>query len=208
MVRLLAVSGSPSPNSRTAWLTELICERLRAPETRVDHIRVIDLDLAPLARGDGTNASVAAFAEAIAEAHGLIVATPIYKAAYSGLIKMGLDGLPQYALAGKVVLPVATGGSPAHVLALDYALRPVLQSMGARHVAQSLFVSEQDVVAGPPPTLTANADAMLAATLANYRHSLTDNDDARWLGHPRPPMLALLGGDGMAPAPATSEGRP
>jgi len=29
-------------------------------------------------------------------------------------------------LRGKVVLPVATGGTPAHVLVVDYALRPVL----------------------------------------------------------------------------------
>ncbi|GAA2254092.1 hypothetical protein GCM10010430_42290 [Kitasatospora cystarginea] len=52
--------------------------------------------------------------------------------AYSGLLKTLLDVLPQYALAGKTVLPLATGGSTAHVLAVDYALRPVLASMGGR----------------------------------------------------------------------------
>ncbi|WP_372430482.1 NAD(P)H-dependent oxidoreductase [Janibacter melonis] len=45
------------------------------------------------------------------------------------MLKTFLDLLPQDALRGKVVLPVATGGSPAHVLSVDYALRPVLASL-------------------------------------------------------------------------------
>ena len=56
----------------------------------------------------------------------VIVATPIYKAAYSGLLKVFLDLLPAEALRGKTVLPLASGGSVAHLLALDYALKPVL----------------------------------------------------------------------------------
>src|SRR5918912_82296 len=47
------------------------------------------------------------------------------KAAYTGLLKAFLDLLPQYALGGKTVLPLVTGGTPAHVLTVDYALRPV-----------------------------------------------------------------------------------
>lgn len=42
------------------------------------------------------------------------------------MLKVFLDLLPQFALQGKLVLPMATGGSPNHMLALDYALRPVL----------------------------------------------------------------------------------
>jgi FMN reductase len=68
----------------------------------------------------------------------VVVATPVYKAAYSGLLKVFLDVLPQTALKGKLVLPLATGGSPHHMLALDYALRPVLQSLGAPHTAGHL----------------------------------------------------------------------
>ncbi|GAB2803269.1 hypothetical protein GCM10027073_39690 [Streptomyces chlorus] len=66
-------------------------------------------------------------------ADAVVIGTPVHKAAYSGLLKSLLDLLPQYALAGKSVLPLATGGSTAHVLAIDYALRPVLSSMGAAH---------------------------------------------------------------------------
>ena len=69
----------------------------------------------------------------------------MYKAAYSGLLKALLDLLPQYALEGKTVLPLATGGSIAHVLAIDYALRPVLSAMGAAHVVQGWFVLDRHI---------------------------------------------------------------
>jgi FMN reductase len=75
------------------------------------------------------------------------VATPIYKAAYTGLLKALLDLLPQYAFADKSVLPLATGGTTAHVLAIDYALRPVLTSLGAAHVAQGYFVLDRFLTA-------------------------------------------------------------
>lgn len=66
----------------------------------------------------------------VAQAHVVLIATPIYKAAYSGVLKAFLDLLPQDALRGKTVLPLATGGSIAHLLALDYALKPVLSALG------------------------------------------------------------------------------
>ena len=50
-----------------------------------------------------------------------MVATPIYKASYSGLLKLFLDALSPDALRGKTVLPLATAGNSAHLLALDYA---------------------------------------------------------------------------------------
>lgn len=82
----------------------------------------------------------------MAQADGIVIGTPIYKAAYSGLLKLLLDLLPQDAFAGKTVLPIATGGSLAHVLAVDYALRPVLSSMGAVHVVPGWFVLDSDIV--------------------------------------------------------------
>jgi len=72
-----------------------------------------------------------------------VVATPIYKAAYSGLLKIFLDVLPQFGLREKVVFPLATGGTVAHVLALDYALRPVLSSLDPVHVVSGLFILDK-----------------------------------------------------------------
>ena len=99
----------------------------------VDRIHIRDLSPQALLLADfGHPTVVACGIDQVADASVLVVATPVYKAAYSGVLKVFLDLLPQTALKGKVVLPLATGGSPHHMLALDYALRPVLQSLGAK----------------------------------------------------------------------------
>jgi FMN reductase len=77
--------------------------------------------------------------DAVARADLIVVATPIYKAAYSGLLKAFLDLLPRDALRGKKVLPMSTGGSLSHLLALDYALKPVLSALGARDILDGVF---------------------------------------------------------------------
>jgi FMN reductase len=75
----------------------------------------------------------------------VVVATPVYKAAYSGILKAFLDLLPQFGLTNKLVLPLATGGSQSHMLALDYALRPVLSSLNPKHVLPSIYATEAQV---------------------------------------------------------------
>ena len=62
------------------------------------------------------------------------------------MLKAFLDLLPQDGLKGKLVLPLATGGSQSHMLALDYALRPVLSALGARHVLPSIYATDAQVV--------------------------------------------------------------
>ncbi|WP_455828190.1 NAD(P)H-dependent oxidoreductase, partial [Klebsiella pneumoniae] len=70
--------------------------------------------------------------ERLAGADGLIVATPVYKASFSGALKALLDLLPERALEGKIVLPLDTGGTIAHMLAVDYARKPVLNALKAQ----------------------------------------------------------------------------
>ncbi|MFD7666431.1 NADPH-dependent FMN reductase [Streptomyces sp. NPDC059788] len=149
MPTILAVSGSPSPVSFTHQVLTLTAERLRERGHQVDTLAVRGLPAAPLLAGDTTDPQLAAAAARLAGADAVVLATPVYKAGCSGLLKAFLDVLPQYALAGKVVLPLATGGSPAHVLALDYGLRPVLMSMRPAAVAESFFVHADRSRQGP-----------------------------------------------------------
>jgi FMN reductase len=65
------------------------------------------------------------------------------------VLKVFLDLLPQTALKNKTVLPIATGGSPHHMLALDYALRPVLQSLAARHILPGVYATDAQVTLLP-----------------------------------------------------------
>jgi FMN reductase len=83
--------------------------------------------------------------DAVAEADAIVIATPVYKASYTGILKAFLDLLPQDGLKDKLVLPLATGGSQSHLLALDYALRPVLQALDARQVFTSIYATSQQL---------------------------------------------------------------
>jgi FMN reductase len=96
---------------------------------------VLDLPAAALLRADVTHPSIRSAVAAVDLADALVVGTPVYKASFSGLLKTFLDVLPQKALVGKTVLPLASGGTIAHLLSIDYALRPVLLSLCPRHVA-------------------------------------------------------------------------
>ncbi|EST29384.1 hypothetical protein N566_22115 [Streptomycetaceae bacterium MP113-05] len=109
----------------------------------VRNVAVRDLPSGALLHADATDPLIQEVVESVDKAQGIIVATPVYKAAYSGLLKVLLDLLPQSALAGKPVLPLATGGSTAHVLSIDYALRPVLTALGADHVLRGYFVLDR-----------------------------------------------------------------
>jgi FMN reductase len=143
---LLVISGSPSATSRTARLGGLVTERLTRSGARAALLDLRTLPAEDLLQARTTAPALASAIELVASASGVVVATPIYKAAYSGLLKAFLDVLPQFGLRDKVVLPLATGGSVAHVLAIDYALRPVLSSMDPLHVVPGLFILDTHIV--------------------------------------------------------------
>ena len=172
MSSILVLAGSPSANSRTAALTEHLAARLRERGHQVRTVRVRDLPAEALLSADARNPEIAEVVAAIAAADGIVVASPVYKAAYSGVLKTLLDLLPQFALADKVVLPVVTGGSPAHVLALDYALRPVLSSLGAHHIVQGWFVLDRHIEASEV------GDVLLAPESAEPLYGVVDGFSA------------------------------
>ncbi|WP_020127270.1 NADPH-dependent FMN reductase [Streptomyces sp. 303MFCol5.2] len=160
MAAVLSVSGSPSPTSRTTRLLRHLDDRLRRQGHEVTPLEVRTLPPEALLGADFAHPAIVAAAELFARADGVVIGTPVYKAAYSGLLKSLLDLLPQYALTGKTVLPLATGGSTAHVLAIDYALRPVLSSMGAAHIVPGWFTLDRDIAADPGVPLLAPAAAV------------------------------------------------
>ena len=146
---VLLIAGSPTEHSRSATLLDGVEARLHAAvddrRLRVERLRIRDLSPQALLLADWGHASVVRAIEQVANARALVIATPVYKAAYSGVLKVFLDLLTQTALKGKAVLPIATGGSPHHMLALDYALRPVLQSLGARHILPGVYASDAQI---------------------------------------------------------------
>lgn len=185
--KIVAISASPSHSSKTALLVDHVLEQLGPYARQSHHLRIRDINPDALLSGNLQNPSLQQATDLLEHADAVIVATPVFKASYSGLLKAFLDVLPQFGLAGKCVLPLATGGSLAHVLSLDYALRPVLQSMGARHVIQGFFLAESDVLSSSPHfQINPSASDKLAEVLHHFRCVLSAPVADTLLGHPRP----------------------
>jgi FMN reductase len=172
MSYVVSISGSPAVQSRSTWLLSLAENALRSRGLTVRRIDARALPPAALMHADFAHPAIREALELIEHAQAVVIATPLYKASYSGLVKTLLDLLPQAGLAGKIVLPIATGGSLAHLLALDYALKPVLSSLGARHHLPNVFASDADlpateagytVLAETAQRVTASADALAHA---------------------------------------------
>src|SRR3954447_8338897 len=123
-MNIVSLSGSPSLKSRSAWLLQWAQARLADEAGAVHTIHLRELPAEPLLASQAGHPQLRAALDRVAAADLVLVSTPIYKAAYSGLLKVFLDLLPQDGLRGKTVLPLATGGSPGHLLALDYTLKP------------------------------------------------------------------------------------
>jgi FMN reductase len=155
---ILLIAGSPSERSRSAALLDSVGQRLAARGATVERLHIRDLSPQALLLGDSSHRGIAAAAAQVARAGAIVVATPVYKAAYSGVLKVFLDLLPQTALKNKTVLPLATGGSPHHMLALDYALRPVLQSLAARHILPGVYATDAQIVLTPEGAYQVGAD--------------------------------------------------
>ena len=138
-MHLVTLSGSPAAPSRSGWLLQRAAARVRRHAQSSHDVVLRDLPAEALVTADARHPALVAAIEQVLAADLLLVATPIYKAAYSGLLKIFLDLLPPDALRDTRVLPIATGGSPGHLLALDYALKPVLGALGARHIGDAVY---------------------------------------------------------------------
>jgi len=83
------------------------------------------------------------------------------------------------------VLPLATGGSLAHFLALDYALKPVLAALGARDILDGVYATDAQLVPHesggfvPDDGLVERLDRALQP-LASFVPRLTVAAEARW----------------------------
>lgn len=174
MASILILAGSPSARSRTGALAQHVGDELALDGHSVEILALRDLPAGALLAADAADPAIAAAVRQVLAADALVVATPIYKASYSGLLKVFLDLLPQSALQGKVVLPLATGGTVAHLLAIDYGLRPVLVSLGARHITTGRFVLDThiDHVSGGPVLVDDTARECIQRTAAGFRHAL------------------------------------
>jgi FMN reductase len=146
---VVTVVGNPRAGSRTAAaaasVAELLASELGTPY-RIDEL--IDLvTLAPaIFQGEHADADALASAvDLVSSASVIVLATPVYKGSYTGLLKSFLDVLRPAALAGSVVVPVTVSAAPSHKLLADQHLRPVLAELGASTPVPGVILEERDL---------------------------------------------------------------
>lgn len=142
---VVSLAGSPSQRSRSGVLLDTAGDWLQRHGVEVVRYAVRDFEPADLIHARFYSPLVQRFAEHVEQADGLLVATPVYKASFAGALKTLLDLLPERALANKAVLPLASGGSAAHMLALDYALKPVLAALKAQEILQGVYAVDRQI---------------------------------------------------------------
>lgn len=146
-LRVVVVNGSPHEKSKTMGLVDVVLETLRnlLPVTvhRIDVYRLGEGFTAAAERDDATPAILAEL-RAAETADLLVAATPVYRGSYTGLFKHFFDLVDQYALANKLVLLAATGGSDHHALVLEHELRPLFGFFQAMTVPVAIFASAGD----------------------------------------------------------------
>ncbi|ATE52614.1 MULTISPECIES: NAD(P)H-dependent oxidoreductase [Actinosynnema] len=148
MSSVLVVSGSPSPGSRTGAVVSLVEQALASCGCEVRSLHVRRLPVLSLITEDLRDPVISDAVGAVLRADGVVVASPVYRAAHSGLVKALVDLLPEKALRGRPVLPVANGGAQGNLVAMDYALKPLLAVKGADSVLAGEFVLDQHIRGG------------------------------------------------------------
>ena len=142
---VVTLGGSPSQRSRSGVLLEKTRQWLQDKGVEVVSYQIRDFPAEDLLHARFDSPKVIDLLQQVANADGLVIATPVYKASFSGALKTVLDLLPERALAHKIVLPMATGGSIAHMLAVDYALKPVLSALKAQELLHGIFAEDSQI---------------------------------------------------------------
>ena len=142
--QIVTVVGNPRPESRTHGLARGLALELAAgwPDATIREVDLATLGSKVL---DHADADASAAVEQVLGADVLVVASPTYKATYSGLLKAFLDRFGGGSLAGKTAVPVLLGGAPNHQLAVDLHFTPLLLELGATVPVRGLFVLESEV---------------------------------------------------------------
>jgi FMN reductase len=137
---VVVLCGNPRAGSRTLNVASAAAAALTTEEPLI-----LDLAALPAPFGPAAATDLAAPLAAVRAARLLIVASPTYKATYTGLLKAFFDLLPGPALAGVTAVPVMTAGGARHALAADVHLRPLLLELGANTPTPALVVLEEDL---------------------------------------------------------------
>lgn len=145
MTTVTIIAGGHKIDSRLTGILQFAVDYLGKKNVAVHIIQVHQLPSAALITADFMNKDIIAARQKVEQSNGVIVLSPVFQASYSGIIKTFLDLLPQKSLRNKAILPLMLGGSIAHLLVMDYALKPVLVNLGATNLLTGAYVTDNQI---------------------------------------------------------------
>ena len=145
MADVVLINGAPNLSSRLNGLLRYAVARLENEGIDYEIIHIHQLPAEDLLSAAFSSQAIKKANESVERAKGVIILTPVFKGSYSGILKTYLDLIPQKGFENKVVLPLVIGGTLSHLLAIDYALNPVLSVLGAKQFASSTYVLDQHI---------------------------------------------------------------
>jgi NAD(P)H-dependent FMN reductase len=145
---VVLIAGSPSATSRSR---SLLLRVARVLERRGWTPRLIELSTlsADGLLGRRPDPAIQNALDLVRRAGVVVVASPVYRETYSGLLKVFFDQFRPDDLKGRPAIAIATGAASAHATAVSGGLVPLLQSIGAR-VFASLYATDAEFVNGEP----------------------------------------------------------
>ena len=144
MSGVAAVVGNPRPGSRTRAAALQLRDAIAA-ERDTTETPLVDLAALGAELLDRDSTARAEALQTAASADVLVVASPTYKATYTGLLKLFFDAYGPAPLAGVTAVPLMVGAAPIHALAVDVHLTPLLLELGAAVPRRGLYVLESEL---------------------------------------------------------------
>lgn len=159
MASAAIVVGNPKAGSRTLTVAMEVMSQLSgclgsasdpgAADPSASEPLVVDLAEYTGSVFDWASETMLGLTAEVAQCRLLVVASPTYKATYTGLLKSFFDRYGNDGLRGVVAVPVMVGAAPIHALAPEVYLRPLFVELGATVPARALYVMEADIARLP-----------------------------------------------------------
>ncbi len=144
-LKAIIINGGYSVDSRLTGVQLEIEKLLNQHEVSYEKIIVHRLPAQDLITANFASPTIIEHVKKVEKSEIVILLTPVFKGAYSGILKTFIDLLPQKGLEGKSVIPVALGGSIAHLLSIEYALKPIISILGSTHVTNPVYVVDKQI---------------------------------------------------------------
>ncbi len=176
MSQIVLISGSPSADSSSDIVLDFVGSLIKNQGHDVEKITVTDMPAEDLVYGRYDGEAIQAVTKKIEAADGIVIASPVYKAAYTGVLKALLDILPQDVFQSKVVLPIMVGGSYKHLLAIEYTLKPVIAILKGNSLNGVYIVDNQVDKNSKNPIINKDIDNRIIKQLEDFEEALQEID--------------------------------